>query len=70
MNDIIKEHFPVEQTSASCSHTINSLDFQEINALRYMAGYILRSLSKKIARSADPLKDELILCLDEIMEGK
>ena len=34
-----------------------------------MAGYVLRSLSKKIARSTNSRKDELILCLDEIMEG-
>ena len=70
MSDIIKEQFPVDQMSGA-SNSVNSLDFQEMNALRYTAGYVLRSVTKKISRSADPLKEDLMLCLSDIIdEGK
>ena len=67
METIIKDQFPVEL--ANCENSVASLDFEESNALRYTAGYILQSLSKKVARSANPLKDDLLLCLAEICEG-
>lgn len=42
----IKEIFPVD-SEVQCTPTVESLDFEEINALRYTAGYILCSVSKK-----------------------
>ena len=66
---IIKMQFPVappggETTSAS------ALDFSEAKALRYCGGYILRSLKSKITKSKNPLKNSLLLCLDDLLEGK
>ena len=46
MEIVIKEIFPVD-SEVQCTPTVESLDFEEINALRYTAGYILRSVSKK-----------------------
>ena len=44
------------------------IDYEESNALRYCAGYILRSV-KKIDASAHPMKKELLLCVEDLLEG-
>ena len=55
----------------ACSDQIlASLDYEEVNALRYTAGYVIRALRKKIDRSAHPLMEELILCLVEMEENE
>ena len=46
MEGLIKEHFPVE-ASHSKEHGINTLDYEEVNALRYTAGYVTRALKGK-----------------------
>ena len=70
MEILIKEHFPVESTSTLGSgKEAISLDYEESNALHYTAGYVIRSLTKKLMRSKHHLKDELILCLREMTEG-
>lgn len=46
----------------------HSLTFEELNALRYAAGYVPRALRKKLAKSAHPLKDQLILCLLDLTD--
>ena len=43
-----------------------SITEQELNALRYAAGYIPRALSKKL-KSAHPLKDGMQLCLLDLL---
>ena len=43
-----------------------SLTFEEKNALRYTAGYVIKALLRKLKRSADPLKKEMISCLTEL----
>ena len=45
-----------------------SITTQELNALRYAAGYIPRALLKKLKKSAHPLKDELQLCLLDLLD--
>ena len=70
MDSVIKDQFQVQPTCADRSDFVASLDFEESNALHYTAGYVIRSLSKKLRRSAHLLKDELILCLEEINEGE
>ena len=47
-----------------------SLDYEEQNAVRYAAGHITRALTRKIGRSAHPLKQQLILCLNELTENE
>ena len=68
MEDLIKDHFPVPE-SAAVSDTVAppSLSYEECKALRYTIGYVIRSLMKKLTRSAHPQKEELILCLRELI---
>ena len=69
MEMVIKEQFSVEQQSSSNGKpTPPALDYAESNALRYCAGYVIRSLLKKLRRSA--AKEELVLCMEEMMGGK
>lgn len=65
MNTLIKEKFPVNPTT---DKDIKSLDYEELNAVRYVAGYVIRALTKKMLRSAHPLKEEIVDCLDEMIE--
>ena len=68
MEVLIKEHFPLE---VACSEQkLASLDYEEVNALRYTAGYVIRALRRKIERSAHPLMEELILCLVEMEQNE
>ena len=71
MEDLIKSMFQIT-TKASEAEQFNeasprSLDYEEHNALRYTEGYIIRSVLQKIKRSSHKHKDELILCLKELM---
>lgn len=66
MEELIKQHFPVEV--AQSEKDLPPLDYEETNALRFTAGYIIRALRKKIERSAHPLMEELVLCLVEMEE--
>ena len=66
MTSVIKDIFPVINDT---SITASSLDYAEANALRYTAGYVLQALTKKVNRSANLLKIELLSCLKELMEG-
>ena len=63
---IIKDSFPVIN---DMSVAAQSLDYEEANALRYTAGYILRAVSVKVTRSARSHKVELLNCIKEILEG-
>ena len=45
-----------------------TLDYEEHNAIRYTAGYVLRALQNKIDRSSHPLKVEVALSLEELKE--
>ena len=47
-----------------------SLDYEEENVIRYTAGYVTRALTRKIRRSAHRLKQQLILCLNELTEDE
>ena len=68
MEVLIKEHFPLE---VACSEQkLASLDYEEVNALRYTAGYVIRALRRKIERTAHPLMEELILCLVEMEQNE
>ena len=58
----VKRRFPVS-TTATESSPLPALDYQERNAIRYAAGYVVRHLSKRLERTSHPLKEELVLCL-------
>ena len=63
----IKAQFVVDQSPATiCTQ---GLSYEE-NALRYAAGYIPRALRRKLERSSHCLKEELILCLEDLTEDQ
>ena len=41
---------------------VGPLTYNEVNALRYAAGYVCRDIRKKIEASHHPLKEEMTLC--------
>jgi len=57
MEMLIKQRFPLK-----------TVQEEKKNAVRYTAGYVINALLTKIPRSAHPLKNELALCLMEIVE--
>lgn len=63
---VVKEKCPVSQSLCSTQQQ-PSITTQEMNTLRYAAGYIPRALQKKLKKSAHPLKDELQLCLLDLL---
>ena len=66
IKELINEHFAV--CSRTHVHHEPVLNIYEANTLRYAAGYIPRALRKKIQKSAEPLKDQLILCLLDLLD--
>ena len=66
LEKVVKEKCPVSQSLCSTQQQ-PSITTQEMNALRYAAGYIPRALQKKLKKSAHPLKDELQLCLLDLL---
>ena len=43
---------------------------EELNEIRYAAGWVVRSLQKKLKKSAYPLKDDILLCIVDILDEK
>ena len=69
LEEQVKIQFPTEvPLQPGASYTVTSLDFEDSSALRYCGGYIIRSLKKKIGKSAHPLRDALLLCLNDLIE--
>lgn len=66
MNHLIKKHFELPEQQATCTTSIPSLDYNERNALRYISGYITRTLYRKLKQSKHQLENELCLCLAEL----
>ena len=66
MKELIKEKFHFTPPTES---SISPLDYEDINSLQYTAGYVIRSLTKKISKSAHPLKEDMKTCLAEMIEA-
>lgn len=60
---LVKEAF---KPSHSDQMAAEEITYQEANALRYTAGYICRSMKRKLAVANHPLKEELILAIDSM----
>ena len=66
-DEIVKDHFPLllnESTPLPAP-----LDSVEKGVIRYMAGYVVHTLKKKMKRVSFPKKDEVIMCLGELEEN-
>ena len=61
-----KEAYPVlEIHGHDCESPGRPLTHEEQNALRYVAGYIIRKVQQKLEKSMHPRKDEMVLLLME-----
>ena len=69
MEQLIKLNYPVMEVQVATDDDI-SLDKEERNTVRYTAGYMVRSLLKKVKRSKLKQKDELRKCLEEMVESE
>ena len=63
--EIVKRHFTVSLSQKTSAPDF-SMSYEEKNALRYSAGYVIRSVKKEIAKSSHPLKDDILWCIDDM----
>ena len=64
--ELITQHFTVSQTAAASP--VPPLTYEEINALRYVAGYVCQKVKKNIETSKHPHKGVLLLCLMDLCD--
>ena len=74
LTDLIFKELLHLKYSIAAEDTENSstgpLTHNEINALRYAAGYACRHVRKKVEASSHPLKEEMVLCLMTMVKEK
>ena len=64
---LIKLHHPLHVSEfKGTDHSTPT--YEEKNAIRYAAGYVPRSLKKKILKSAHPLKEDIQLCILDLLD--
>ncbi len=68
MKQLVTVRFPIITPEKESVTIEKILDFEDLCALRYTAGSVIRSLKKKIKKSAHPQKTEILLCLTEMVE--
>ena len=64
---IIKDSFPVSTQATSVDYPLHVTQ-QELNALRFTAGYVPQAVSKKLLRSSKPRKGQLWLCVLDVLD--
>lgn len=64
--ELVKLHHPLTQTASATSNS--PLTYDETNALRYAAGYVPRLLKKKLKKSKHPLREDIQLCLLDLLD--
>jgi len=64
---LIKLSHPLDECTESSSE-VQKLTYEETNALRYAAGYVPRALKKKLSKSTHPLKEDLQLCVLDLLD--
>lgn len=73
LKKLLKQHHPVPSTEtqpiACCSQACSvGLTFEEKSGLCYAAGYVPRALKRKLLKSSHPLKNDLLLCLLDLLD--
>ena len=66
--DIVKQELPIPAQQVASSLDDLSLSSEEINTLRYVAGYVPRAVKKNLLKSRHPLKKALLLCLYDLLD--
>ena len=64
---LVKQQYPLPATSME-ARSLPPLDYQEQNAVWYAAGYVVRHLRQHLERGSHQLKEELVLCLEEMCD--
>ena len=67
---LIMIHYPVAESIPEL-HIIpedTGFTYEEVNAIRYAAGWVARTLKNRLVKSAHPLKDDLQLCLWDLLD--
>ena len=62
---IIESVFTVKNQDTTA---VESLTYEEANALRYVAGYVCFKLRQNITASTHPLRDKMLLCLMDLCD--
>lgn len=62
---LIKKHNPIPETASPKERSFNPT-YEELNGMRYAAGWVARALKNKLKKSFHPLKNELTLCLNDL----
>ena len=65
LKKLIKTTYPVTITKA---HMNSTLTYEETNAVRYAAGFVLRTMKKNIEKSMHAHKADLLLCLAQLLD--
>ena len=66
--ELIKKHHSTESTKHK-EISFNPI-YEELNGIRYAAGWVARALLKKLKRSTHPLKDDLSLCIVDLLDDE
>ena len=66
IQELIAKHFTVSQTAAPSP--VPPLTYEEVNALRYVAGYVCQKVKKNIEASKHAHKGVLLLCLMDLCD--
>ncbi len=66
--ELVKRQHPLPSSASQDVQPLPPLNYQEHNALRYAAGYVIRNLRQRLERGSYPLMEELVLCLEEMCE--
>ena len=66
IQELIAKHFTVSQTAAASP--VPPLTYEEVNALRYVAGYMCQKVMKNIEASKHAHKGVLLLCLVDLCD--
>ena len=64
---LVKQQYPLPATSME-ARSLPPFDYQEQNAVWYAAGYVVRHLRQHLERGSHQLKEELVLCLEEMCD--
>ena len=64
---LIKTTFAIIRREAPAERA-PTITRKEMNAIRFAAGYVPRALRKKLKKSAKPVKDQLLLCLFDLLD--
>ena len=62
--ELIKMCHPVSRISSQKKAFVPT--YEELNGIRYAAGWVITSVRKKIDKSSNPLKEDLSICLSHL----